>query len=86
MCGGGGSDTYLQADAPEVFRPTAPEVSAPEAMPDNIDQAGFTSGAKRTEDEKKKASAGTSRLVIPLTDSTTQTGGYSTPRTPTGSV
>jgi hypothetical protein len=88
MGSGGGSTpgSYIAAQAPDVFTPTAPEVSAAEAMPDNIDQAGFTSGAKRTESEKKKASLSTSRLVIPLTEGTSQAGGYTSPATPTGVV
>jgi len=86
--GGGGTNTtsYIAAQAPEVFTPVAPTRTAPEAMPENIDQALVSTGAKRTEDEKKlKASGATSQLVIPL-QGNTQSGGYTAPATPTGVV
>jgi len=89
MGGSSGGTQYIAAQAPSVYVPTAPERTAPEAMPENIDQALVTSGAKRTEDENKlKALGATSQLVIPLEgDSTTvQTGGDTSVRTPTGVV
>jgi len=82
----GGGTSYIKAKAPDVFTPIAPERTAAEAMPENIDEAGFTAGTKRTASEKKKAAQGASRLVIPLTEGTTQAGGYTTPSTPTGVV
>ena len=86
--GGGGQDStsYIKAQEPDVFTPIAPERTSAEAMPENIDQALFTTGAKETAEEKAKKAQGTSRLVIPLTESTTQSGGYVTPPTPTGVV
>ena len=86
MGGGGSSTSYIKATAPDVFTPISPKRTSAEAMPENIDQAGFTTGAKRTAEEKAKAARGTSRLVIPLTEGTTQAGGYTTPETPTGVV
>jgi len=87
MGGGGKSSTdYIAAQAPDVFTPIAPERTSAEAMPENIDQAAFTTGAKRTAEEKAKAATGTSSLVIPLTESTSQAGGYTAPATPTGVV
>jgi hypothetical protein len=83
--GGGGGTSYIEAEAPSVFMPVAPTRTSPEAMPDNIDQAAVSVGAKRTSDEKKMKTQGTSRLVIPM-DVNTQTGGATTARTPTGSI
>jgi len=87
MGGGGGGDTVtsVKADLPDMFNPVAPERTSAEAMPENIDKALFTGGAKTTADEKAKKNLGTSRLVIPL-EGAAQSGGYETPRTPTGVV
>jgi|LGVE01.1.fsa_nt_gb hypothetical protein len=85
MGGGGSSTSYVKAALPDVFTPTAPELTAPEAMPENIDRALFTGGAKTTAEEKAKANLGASRLVIPL-EGSAQPGGYSAPRKPTGVV
>jgi hypothetical protein len=84
---GGTSVQHIAAQAPDVFNPVAPERTAPEAMPEHIDEAGFTTGAKRTNEEKKQKSLGTSRLVIPLENTgTTQAGGYTKPKTPSSVV
>ena len=78
-----GGTQYLAAAAPDVFQPTAPDRGSPEAVPENIDQAGFTSGVKRTDKEKMDTTS--SSLVIPL-DATTQAGGYVEPKTASGVV
>jgi len=84
--GGSSSTTHIAAQKPDVFQPIAPDRTSPGAMPDNIDQSSFTTGVKRTSEEKDKKAAGSSRLVIPLTESTAQAGGYTDPATPTGVV
>lgn len=85
--GGGNSSstTSIKAQLPDVFTPIAPTTTAPEALPENLDEALFTSGASRTDAENVDKRLGTSRLVIPLGDNT-QSGGYTAPRTPTGVV
>ena len=83
--GGSSSTSYIKSAIPDVFTPIAPQRSAPEAMPENIDKASFTSGVKRTDKEKTKATTGASRLVIPLTGNT-QAGGYTSPTTAQGVV
>ncbi len=83
--GGGGGTTSIRDDLPDIFAPLAPERTSAEAMPENIDKALFTGGAAESATEKATKRLGTSRLVIPLTESA-QSGGYTAPREPTGVV
>jgi hypothetical protein len=86
MGGGSGTVSYIKAQAPDVFTPSAPTRTKAEAMPENIDQAAVSTGVKRTEEENKLKSTGaTSQLVIPL-QGNTQSGGYVEPSTATGVV
>lgn len=86
---GGGSSSeenvFVKAIAPEGYTPLAPQRTSAEAMPDEFGEASFTTGVRRTEQEKEKKSLGTSRLVIPLAGKgAAQAGGYTAPRKPTG--
>lgn len=88
MGGGGGSKkTYIKAAAPGVVAPIAPTRTSAEAMPENFDQAQFTSGVKRTDAENIQAGLGSSRLVIPIDEQnktkteSQQAGGYTAPST-----
>lgn len=86
--GGGGTaaGSQIRAGRPDTFAPVAPERTSPGQMPDNVDKALFTSGAKTTAAQKKKQNQGTSRLVIPLEGSQAQLGSEGTPRSATGVV
>jgi len=81
-------DKYIAAAAPDVVTYNAPIRTSAEAMPEFLDDALFTPGVKRTTKEKRIASQGISRLVIPtdVSGSNVAAGGYVSPRKAHGMV
>ena len=64
--GGGSSTSYIKSAAPGALAPIAPTRTAAGEQPENVDQAQFTSGTKRTDAESIASGLGSSRLVIPI--------------------
>jgi len=85
MGGGGGQNTIVWSQTPEVMDNVAPQRTSAEAMPENADKPLFSSGSRLTAEERDKKTKGSSRLVIPLEESASS-GGYTPPREPTGVV